>query len=220
MGTGFGAIVLAGGKSKRLGRDKAAELLLGVTLLQRTIDRLAPLVDEEVIVTRASQALPALAVGVPVRAVEDAYPETGPLGGIATGLAASTAPFSFVAACDMPLLQAPLLRLLLEAAIGHGGAVPVNREGFPEPLCAVYSRDCLPAIERRLGEGLLKITAFFGLCNVRLLRAREWTDADPEELSFVNTNTEESLARAATILAGGQGTADPDAVARGPKQAP
>lgn len=206
MERGFGAIVLAGGKSKRLGRDKASELLLGLTLLQRTIDRLAPLVDEVVIVTRAGQVLPALDVGVPVRAVEDAYPDTGPLGGMATGLAASPAPYSFIAACDMPLLQEPLLRLLSDAARGHGGAVPVNREGFPEPLCAVYSRDCLPAIERRIGEGLLKITAFFGLCDVRLLRSEVWGVADPEELSFVNTNTEESLARAATILGGGQPT--------------
>lgn len=194
-------IILAGGKSTRLGRDKAWEPLLGVPLLQRTADRLRPLVAELVLVRRRGQSLPSLQADCPVLEVEDIYPDTGPLGGIFTGVTAAREDAAFVVACDMPLLQQPLLRFLTEQCAGHDGAVPVNAERFPEPMCAVYRKSCLPAMERRLKEGLYKITAFFGLVDIKLIPFEAWRAYDPQALSLVNANTEDSLARAGALLA-------------------
>jgi len=118
--SGAAAIILAGGKSTRLGRDKASELLLGRPLLQRVIDRLAGLVDEYVIVSAVGQELPEVVVPVPPSVVEDIYPETGPLGGIYTGLKAARAPVGLAVACDMPLLQRPLVAELLRLARSLG----------------------------------------------------------------------------------------------------
>ncbi|HLF70552.1 MAG TPA: NTP transferase domain-containing protein, partial [Dehalococcoidia bacterium] len=86
------AIVLAGGQSSRLGRDKASELLLGRPLLQHVLDRLAGLVDEIVVVRAAGQGLPELSATAALTVVEDVYTGAGPLGGIQAGLAAARAP--------------------------------------------------------------------------------------------------------------------------------
>ncbi len=204
MDQDLGGVILAGGKSRRLGRDKASEMLLGRTLLQRTADRLVTLVEEIVVVRRAGQSIPELDLPVPVAVVEDAYPDTGPLGGIFTGLRAASSERCFVVACDMPLLQTSLLRYLAGCAMGHDGAVPVNAERFPEPICAVYDRRCLPAMERRLDEGLYKITAFFGLVDIKLIPFVDWQPHDPAALSLVDANTEEALGRVAAVIDAGQ----------------
>ena len=204
MDQDLGGVILAGGTSRRLGRDKASEVLLGRTLLERTAERLVPLVDEIIVVRRAGQSIPELDLPVPVVVVEDAYPDTGPLGGIFTGLRAASSERCLVVACDMPLLQASLLRYLAACATGHDGAVPVNKERFPEPICAVYGKRCLPAMERRLREGLYKITAFFGLVDINLIPFADWQPHDPGALSLVNANTEEALGRVAGVIEAGQ----------------
>src|SRR5689334_13502332 len=103
VNNGVSAIILAGGKSTRLGRDKASELLLGVSMLQRVVSRVEALASEVVIVRAAGQTLAALTASVPVRVVEDALAEKGPLGGIYSGLRAIDMPLAITVACDMPL---------------------------------------------------------------------------------------------------------------------
>lgn len=192
------AIVLAGGKSSRLGRDKASEPLLGRPLLQRVLDRFLGLVDEYVVVRAAGQTLPAIETPA-LRVVEDLYPETGPLGGIYSGLSAAAAGHAVVVACDMPLLQPKLIAELLRLAPDHDLVVPVSEE-FPQPLCAVYSKACLDAIRAQLDAGNYKITAAFGLLRPLYLRPDDWRPFDPEGLSFQNLNREEDLQRAAALL--------------------
>ncbi|HEX5370591.1 MAG TPA: molybdenum cofactor guanylyltransferase, partial [Dehalococcoidia bacterium] len=102
------AIILAGGRSTRLGRDKASEVLLERTLLQRAIDAFAGLAEEYVVVRAAGQALPQVEAQGTLRIVEDAYPQTGPLGGIYTGLDTMQTTHAVVVACDLPLLQPAL----------------------------------------------------------------------------------------------------------------
>jgi molybdenum cofactor guanylyltransferase len=138
---GFGAIILAGGRSSRFGRDKASEPLLGRTLLQHAVDRVAPLVQELIVVRAAGQQLPSIESLLAVRIVDDAYPGAGPLGGIYTGLSAATAERCLAVACDMPLLSAPLLRELQRRAMGCDIVMPVLE--YPEPLHALYSGACL-----------------------------------------------------------------------------
>jgi molybdenum cofactor guanylyltransferase len=193
------AVILAGGKSTRLGRDKASERLLGVPLLQRVIDRLAGLVDEYVIVTARRQVLPELHTDSPVVVVEDVYPEIGPLGGIYTGLAAVSHAQALALACDMPLLQRPLIRKLLEMAPGNDAVVPISEE-FPQPLCAVYARSCLDPIRRQIEQGKFKITGFFGLVRMLYVQPEVWRQFDPLGLSFLNLNREEDLRRAEDLL--------------------
>jgi molybdenum cofactor guanylyltransferase len=192
------AIILAGGKSTRLGRDKASEPLLGVPMLQRVINRFAGLVDEYVVVRARGQVLPR--VDAPdITVAEDLYPETGPLGGMYTGLSAAKAERGIVVACDMPLLQPRLIEELLRLAPGHDLVVPVSEE-FPQPLCAVYSKACLEPTKSQLDAGNYKITGFFGNLKPLYLRPDEWRPFDPNGLSFNNLNREEDLRRAEELL--------------------
>ena len=192
------AIILAGGHSSRLGRDKASELLLGRSLLQHVVDRLQGVVDEYVIVRAAGQALPQIETGATVDIVEDAYPQIGPRGGVYTGLHALQAPHAITLACDMPLLQPALLAELLRVAPGHDAVVPLNR--LPEPLCAVYAASCLPAIEQCIEAGSYKLTGFLEAVDVLYLNPESWRSFDPEGVSFLNVNREADLRRAETLL--------------------
>jgi molybdopterin-guanine dinucleotide biosynthesis protein A len=196
--TGAAAIVVAGGKSTRFGRDKASELLLGLPMLQRVLDRLAGRVDEYVVVKRQGQELPGVAA-VSLRIVEDVYPDTGPLGGICTGLETMEAPLAIAVACDMPLLQPALIEALLALGQEHDLVVPM-RGGMPEPLCAVYSKACIGPMQRQLDSGNLKVTGFYGLMTPWFVREEEWRRFDPQGLSFENLNREKDLQRAIDLL--------------------
>ncbi|MPZ47905.1 MAG: NTP transferase domain-containing protein [Dehalococcoidia bacterium] len=194
----FAAIVLAGGKSTRLGRDKASESLLGKTLLERVVSRFDGLVGECIIVRARGQVLPTLTRN-DVKIVEDFFPETGPLGGIYSGLAACISPYGIVAACDMPLLQPALLAELLRLSHGEDLVVPVNR-GLMQPLCAVYSKGCLEVIRSQLSRGSFKVTDLFEFLKPRVLLPNEWKAFDPDGLSFQNLNRDEDLVRAKRLL--------------------
>ncbi|MBI5290088.1 MAG: molybdenum cofactor guanylyltransferase [Chloroflexi bacterium] len=193
-----GAIIVAGGRSTRLGRDKASEPLLGRPLLQHVLDRIAGLVSEIVIVRAPGQVLPALETATPITVAEDDYPGKGPLGGIYTGLVRSSAERSLVVACDMPLLSRPLLQELLRRGSGCDVVMPVLE--YPEPLHAVYARACIEPIRTRIEADQLKITNFLGAVRVCYMREGECRAFDPDLRSFLNTNTDEDLERARTLL--------------------
>jgi len=212
-------VILAGGKSRRLGRDKASEVLAGKTLLQRAIDASATLASLYVIVTARGRQIPAIDSAVPVSTVEDSYPETGPLGGIYTGLSAltpgpqdQTSPLlqrqaggrgegfpALVLACDLPLLQPLLLRELLRLAPGHDAVVPV-KDGLPEPLCAVYSTRCVEPARRLLERGAYKVAGLFDDVDTLLVPESHWRTLDRDGLSFLNVNHEEDLLRAHALI--------------------
>ncbi len=194
----FGAIILAGGRSSRLGRDKASEQLLGRPLLQHVIDRVAPLVQELIIVRAPGQQLPPIESPGAVRVIDDAYPGSGPLGGIYSGLLAAAARRCLAVACDMPLLSPPLLQELQRRADACDVVMPVLE--YPEPLHAVYSKACIEPIRARLDAGQLKITGFLGAVHVCDIRDAECRTIDPDLRSFINTNTEDDLRRAELLL--------------------
>jgi molybdopterin-guanine dinucleotide biosynthesis protein A len=192
------AIILAGGKSTRFGRDKASEVLLARSLLQRVLDRLDGLVQEHVIVAAKDQQLPDLKADARLNPVRDLYPGIGPLGGIYSGLSAMRERCAIAVACDMPLLQPALLEEMLDLLNSHDAVVPLN--GLPEPLCAVYSSACLPAIRERIDSGDLKMTGFYDTIDILYLTPEEWRRFDPEGLSFLNINTEADMRRAEALL--------------------
>jgi molybdopterin-guanine dinucleotide biosynthesis protein A len=193
-------IVLAGGMSRRLGRDKAVETIEGRTLISRVLDSLAHVTQELVVVVNNHEREEELALPDSVVVAVDIYPDTGSLGGIFTGLSASGNQWGFVVACDMPFLNLELLEYLLSQRGGHDVVVPVM-DHRPEPTHAAYSRVCLPAIETRLRANDLKITKFFDDVRAKHVSQRRVEEIDPGGLSFFNVNTEEDLTRA-RMLAG------------------
>ena len=193
-------IVLAGGMSRRLGRDKAVETIEGQSLISRVLDSLSPVAQELVVVVNNHEREEELALPDSVVVAVDIYPDTGSLGGIFTGLSASSNHWGFVVACDMPFLNLELLEYLLSQRGGHDVVVPVI-DHRPEPTHAAYSRVCLPAIETRLRANDLKIAKFFDDVRAKYVSQRNIEDLDPGGLSFFNVNTEEDLTRA-RMLAG------------------
>lgn len=192
------AIILAGGRSSRMGRDKASIVFEGATLLQRTVHAAAEVASEIVLVSAPGQSLPAVAAACSVTIVEDAIAGEGPLFGMATGLGAAAGSHCLVLGVDMPFLQPALLRLLVErlrAAGVESGArwvVPVA-EGRPQPLCSAIARNALAVLRAHLDAGdraPMAVAADLGLIRID---ESVWRTADPAGLSFVDVDTPEAL---------------------------
>ncbi len=190
------AIILAGGKSRRLALDKALLVLNGEWLLARIVSTLATLSDDLLVVANDGQHLERLAA----RIVPDVHPGTGPLGGIFSGLRAMRYDRGLVVACDMPLLNLALLRYLIQ--LSQESDVVLPRIGDKtEPLHAVYTKTCLRPIEDSLKRGDRRIIAFFPEVRVRYVEQEEIDAFDPHHLSFFNINTVEELALARRLSA-------------------
>lgn len=179
----FGAIVLAGGHSTRLGFDKALLRVNGVPLVQWLPGWLAGLFSTVAVVVDRPQRY-----AVPFPQIVDAEHHHGPLAGIAAGLQATSAPATFVCACDMPLLRPALLQFLASLLVGQDLVIP-QREGRLEPLCAVYGSSCLPVIQRLLLDGQRRANGLASEVHTRIVSEPEWREMDPEGDSFLNVNT-------------------------------
>lgn len=196
-------VVLAGGRSTRMGEPKAGLEWHGSTLLYRTAAVLARTVEGPVVVVAApGQELPALPGGAAV--VEDPVEGRGPLQGLAVGLAAvaDRAEAAFVCSTDLPFLHpAYVRRVLRELTEGIDVVLPVAR-GFRQPLAAVYRTSLIGLINGLLAEGVLKPGMLFEHCAVteldhgQLLADPVLTRHDPTLESVVNINTPEDYAAA------------------------
>ncbi len=185
-------IVLAGGQSRRMGRDKAWIEWDGQPLVARAAAALRAAGCTEVLVV-GGDAVRIAALGL--TPVADAAPGEGPLQALAAGLAAAAAPVALVVACDMPGLRPEALSALGRLADGYDAAVPHVPPGGWEPLHAAYAKTCLPAIEARLAAGERKMTCFYGDVRVRAVTAEELAAVDPGLGSLRNVNTPEELGR-------------------------
>ena len=189
-------IVLAGGRSSRMGTPKAALEWHGSTLLRRTAAILARVSEGPVVVVRApGQDLPALPPGTEV--VDDPREGLGPVQGLAAGLAAlaGRAEIAFVSSTDMPFLHPAFVRRVLRAAQeGADVALPVAR-GYPQPLAAAYRTALAAVAERLVAEQRLRPAFLFEQCAVtRLDEAALRADPvlaalDPGLDSVVNVNS-------------------------------
>ncbi len=195
-------VILAGGISRRLGRDKAVEPFQGETLIHRVMRRASAAVGstDVVMVIADHGQKDRTPPDIPHRLVIDALPGSGTLGGIYTGLEAARNEWVLVVACDMPFLSEPLLRYMTGLRDGVDAVVPII-DGRPEPTHALYSRRCIPAISLRLQAGQLKASGFLDSVRVRYVDEGEARRFDPELLSFFNVNRPEDLARAIEIAA-------------------
>ena len=195
---GVTGIVLAGGLSRRLGRDKAVESFGGEPLVRRVIERLSALTDETVVVVNSEARGAELPLPEDATTAVDIYADSGSLGGIFTGLTTASNDWGLVVACDMPFLNVALMKHMVALRSGYDAVVPFL-DGYPEPTHALYSKACLPHIERRLKAGRLKIAGFFDDVRVRRVDADAIDRFDSERLSFFNVNTPEDLSRALTL---------------------
>jgi molybdopterin-guanine dinucleotide biosynthesis protein A len=180
--------ILAGGKSLRMGEDKSFVLFQGRPMIEIVKERVAGLGNELILITNKPKAYAHL--GLPTYG--DVYPEHGSLGGIFTATHYAANPYTLVVACDMPWLSRPLLEYMIALRLGVDVVVP-RWHRFPEPLHAIYSKQCLAPIEANLKAGRLKIVGFFGKVRVRYVEPEEIWRFDPDGRTFSNVNTVQDL---------------------------
>jgi molybdopterin-guanine dinucleotide biosynthesis protein A len=179
-------ILLAGGKSMRMGQPKHLLLTSRGTLIEHLDLRLRHLFSETLAVGRD---LPPMGL----RSVDDLYPAQSPLVGIYSGLVASRADVNFVLACDMPFVNPALVSHLISYAGDVDVVVPVVN-GYYEPLCAVYCKRAIPVIKELLNRNVLKVTEAYSQLLVREVPGQRLRVFDPELSSFINLNTPRELA--------------------------
>lgn len=201
---GVTGIVLAGGKSSRLGQDKALIDAGGLPLIGRTVDRLRAVVDEVVLVTDRPGRLAFLGL----RTVQDLYPGVGVLGGLHAALSAVRDGYGLVVGCDMPFLNPDLLRYMISLRCGYDVIMP-RVDTYLEPLHALYSTRCLPEIERAISAGSRRIVQACEGLYVRYVEHAQIATYDPELRSFFNVNEPRDIDRLRALLAqrNEQGTA-------------
>jgi molybdenum cofactor guanylyltransferase len=200
------AIVLGGGLSRRLGQDKRRLRLWGdggPTLLERTVQVVARLCPDVVVVLNDPADWPAL----PARLVPDVYADGGALGGIYAGLVAAAHDYALAVACDMPLLNEGLIGAMLARPRDYGVLVPralnpgaARNKLDIEPLHAIYAKTCLGPMRDTLESGRRQIAAFFPQVRVAFVEPDEIRHFDPAGRSFLNVNTPDQLAEAERLL--------------------
>lgn len=186
--------IQAGGESSRMGEDKALKPFLGRPLIQRVIERLAPIADELIVTTNHPEEYRFLGL----RLTPDLKPGRGALGGLFTAVASASQPFVAVVACDMPFASPNLIEAANRLMVREGADVVIAKtdEGF-EPIHAVYRREtCLPAIESAINGDQWRVIAWFPQVKVRVLTSEELQQFDPQGLAFWNVNTPEEFAKA------------------------
>ncbi|MDH4198056.1 MAG: molybdenum cofactor guanylyltransferase [Candidatus Aminicenantes bacterium] len=187
------AIILGGGDSRRMGgRDKALVKFRGRPLIAWVVDALSEVSDDIIVVSNQADAH----AGYGARVVPDHDPPCGPLGGIAAGLASARFELGVVVACDMPFLNAGVLRLLIGRAARADAAVLRSGNDY-EPLHSVYRRTCLPAVGRRIAARDFSVPSFYPDVRLEVVAESEWRALDPDGRSTLNINTPEDLERLA-----------------------
>lgn len=180
--------VLTGGKSQRLGADKVLLRLHGEWLLESILNSLATLSNDLFIVGNPRPEFATLAV----RNVPDDPPGRGPLGGIYAGLRAMRHERGLFVACDMPMLNLPLLRYMILLSADYDAVIPAIGD-LIEPLHAIYSRACIHPIAELLQRGEMRVASVLPSVRVRRVAESEIDVFDPQHLSFFNINTAADL---------------------------
>ena len=190
-----GALVLCGGRSTRMGRDKASLPFLGESLLARAVRRVRRVVDDVVVVARPGQRLPSVAG--PHRVARDEVEDRGPLGGLAAGLRAAGGDVDVMlaVACDAPFVEAAAAELVF-ARLGDADIAMVVEGGRPCPLFAVYRTSLAPRIDRLLAAGRLRPVFLLDEAPSVRINAEELRLVDPSLRSLVNCNDEDAYAAA------------------------
>ncbi len=188
--TQFSAMLQAGGKSSRMGADKALVPFMGTTLLGYVIDQLRPFCDDIAIISNRPEDYERFQLPI----FQDVYPEWGALGGLHAAVYHSKCELCMVLACDMPFIQMDLLLYMVRESQGYDAVIPrLDQSGFTEPFRAVYRQSTLPYIEAAINNGQRRVNSFFDQVSIRFLEQKEIQVFDPALRSFFNVNTPEDL---------------------------
>jgi molybdopterin-guanine dinucleotide biosynthesis protein A len=186
--------ILSGGKSRRMGRDKATIQIHEKALIAHTYEVARKVFDEIMVVSTLHDTIP----GIEARIIKDVLPIPGSLTGIVSALLWSDTPYVFILGCDMPFLTEEALRHVMNENRGEAIIVPRTKAGF-EPMHAIYHRSCISAMLAAIERGRMKIGDIYPLFCVRTV------PDDPVFRNhgipvFTNVNTEEDLRLAERIL--------------------
>jgi molybdopterin-guanine dinucleotide biosynthesis protein A len=192
-------IILAGGLGTRMGHVKKAFLTInGRTILDRLLAVYRPLFPEILIAARDKNDYKAYDYPV----AEDRFEARSSLTGIHAGLSAMQASHGFMAACDGPFLQPGLVQALLDQADPeYDVIIPLKEDGYVEPLCAIYSKRCIPHIEAQLKQENFRIIGFFDQVRVKKVPVAQLEPGDPHRVSFFNVNSPDDLRQAERLAA-------------------
>lgn len=185
--TALSAAVLAGGRSSRMGQDKATMRFRGRPMVSAVADRLRTCSDDVYMVAKTGLGVDG------ERIVTDRPDADSPLAGVATALRVARHSLVFVCACDMPFVDARVVRMLAERLGPHDVAVPITDR--PEPLHAVWRSAVAPVLERALADGRWALRRV--LEDLDVAEVRDWNILDPEGRSFLNLNTPTDFERLA-----------------------
>jgi molybdopterin-guanine dinucleotide biosynthesis protein A len=187
----FTAVILAGGKSSRMGRPKALLPFGHEPLIAHLVRRLQHKFKLVIVVASPDQELPPL----PAKVVRDEIAYQGPVGGIYYGLKAGIGTAAFVTSCDAAFLNLPLISFLTSQILNHDVVVPYWQDRF-QPLHAVYRTSVVPLLKEQLERGELRPIFLYDKVRTRKVGEEEIRRFDPEGLSFFNMNAPEDYAQA------------------------
>jgi molybdopterin-guanine dinucleotide biosynthesis protein A len=182
-------VILVGGKSSRMGVDKAFLKIGGIPLFERVLTVFRETFARVILIGNNAERYSGY--GLPVHS--DIYPGSA-MGGLYTGLMHATTPHVFVASCDLPFPSSMVVRHLLSLRKGYDVVVPASTSGF-EPLFAVYAKSCRGPMQRLLEQGNFCIFDLYPALNVRYVPIVELLRLDGGDRTFINVNTPEEFAR-------------------------
>lgn len=192
------AAILAGGKSSRMGKNKAFMEVRSCRIIDHALEELKKISEDILIITNDTTDYTHLGV----RVAADIYPGLGPLSGVHSALVNAKESRVLVVACDMPFIQAELAFYLVALAKDFDAVVPMV-DGYSEPLFAVYTKDCIPHIERCILQGSKRrVVDFFPGVKVKYVNEEEISQVADIERVFYNVNTPKELALARKLLNG------------------
>ena len=177
------AVILCGGQSTRMGRDKGLLPFGDETMLARIVRIVRPIVDHVIVVAKQDQQTPA-----DVTVIHDPIEDLGPLAGIAAGLAASTSDLNLVVACDMPLINPQVLRRLISMIDDHDVCVAVA-DGHASALCGVYRSRIAQEAQALLDSGERRVMRLLDRVQTKRVDAAVFRDIDPDLDTFVSCDT-------------------------------
>ncbi len=187
-------VLQAGGKSTRMGKDKALLPFLGIPLIKRLRDRFSDMGEELLVITNDFSGYQDLAVPL----YKDIIPDHGALGGLYTALSISKNPLVGLIAADLPFASPALLAHLIKILLTSGAdaAIPSTERGL-EPLHAVYRRDTsLPLVKGAIDQNLWRMNSWFDQAEILILTPEETRRVSSSKYTFLNLNTPEDLQKA------------------------
>jgi len=192
-------VLLAGGKSSRMGKDKRFLELDGASLFQRVLSVLGSTFPE--VLVSVADPLPE-SLQSSHQSIEDLMPGCGSMGGLYSGLKSASHTRVFVVACDMPLLNPAVIEKFVSLG-GHADIVMTQSPHGPQPMHALYSKRCLSYLEAFMADGRLSIQGLLEVSELttRLVSEDDFRSIDPHLLSFLNLNTPADLEFARKVLA-------------------